>query len=134
MVKKREYFRDEMRDGEHSVELDGLQFKKEMNRELQFAERKTCDEKHDIRQDSVRGDPFCPSGRKVADRIIASSEKPKVSQNVDLHSDTTEPGENTVTPNSGNYARKMASSAEWLVGKQKDKKVPDATKKKVFNS
>jgi hypothetical protein len=111
-----------------------VEFHSELARELKFAERKTCDEKHDIREDSVRGDPFCPSGRKVMDSIIRTSEKPAVATNSDLHSDTTRPGECDVTSNKGNYARKMADSAEWLVGKQKDKKVPDAIKRKTLNS
>jgi hypothetical protein len=130
----RQDFQKEMRDGESATEFDGIQFKKEMDRELKGAERSSCNEKYDIRDTSVRGDPFCPSGRKVVDSIIRSSEKPSVGTNADLHSDTTEPGENMVTSNKGNYARKMSDSAEWLVGKQKDKKVPDAVKRKVFNS
>ena len=102
-------------------------------RNLDGAERKTCNETHDIRMDSVKQDDcFTPSGRKVVDAIIKSSEKPKVSSDSDLHSDTTMPGENEVTPEP--WEKRMAPSAEEGHKRQMDKKVPMAVKRKVFNS
>lgn len=127
----RKNFSHEMKDGEQAVEVDGVQYMKQLNRELKGAERRKCDEKYDIRDTGIKGNPFCPSGRKVVDRIIRSSEKPSVGRDPDLHSDTTEPGENTVTAMKKGG---ITSSAQEQFRIQKDKKVPDATKMKVFNS
>lgn len=112
-------------------EHKGENFQKQMTRSLDGAERKTCNESYDIRDTGVKGDPFTPSGRKVVDRIIKSSEKPSVGHNADLHSDTTRPSENTVT---GMKKGGFTESAERNFSKQKDRKVPDAIKRKVLNS
>lgn len=112
-------------------EHKGENFQKQMTRSLDGAERKTCNESMDIRDTGIKGDPFAPSGRKVVDRIIKSSEKPSVSQDANLHSDTTRPGDNTVT---GMKKGGFTESAEKGFAKQKDKRVLDATKRRVLNS
>lgn len=117
-------------EGKKEMKFD-YQFGVELERELKHAERKTCNETMDIRETGIKGDPFTPSGRKVVDRIIKSSEKPAVAQDANLHSDTTRPGDNTVT---GMKKGGFTGSAESNFSKQKDKKVPDAIKRKVFNS
>lgn len=127
----RENFKKEMKNGEDVIGTDGVQFQKELSRELKGAERRTCNEIYDIRETGVKGDPFTTSGRKVVDRIIKSSEKPSVGRDAQLHSDTTEPGLNEVM---GMKKGGFTPSAENNFSKQKDKKVPDAIKKKVFNS
>ncbi len=132
----RAYFAKEMRDGENTIDHGGPQYQKELDRELKFAERKKCDEKSDIRDMGVKQDDcFTPSGRKVVDRIIRSSEKPKVSTDVNLHADTTEPGENTITSNS--YEKKMSPSAEKVQDRLMGSASPTARKiqkYEVFNS
>lgn len=126
----RKDFSEPMPGARQEIKFDG-QMSRELDRELKHAERKTCDEKSDIRTMGIKGEPFTPSGQKVADRIIRSSEKPRVSQDAQLHADTTEPNENVVM---GFKKGGFTNSAQENFSRQKDKKVPDAVKRTTFNS
>lgn len=107
------------------------QFKKQYNRELKGAERTKCDERSDIREKVTSGNPFTPSAEKILAADLRHSEKPNVGRDADLHSDTTETGIDVVTPmKKGGWT----DSASKELNRQKDKKVPDAVKRKVFQN
>lgn len=109
----------------------GESYMKQHNRSMEHAERKTCNEKADIRNKTISGDPFVSSARKQIDKEIKASEKPSVSTDVQLHADTTDVGDNVV---SGMKKGGWTESSEKQLKMQKDKKVDDAVKRKVFQN
>lgn len=106
------------------------QFQEQRARELKHAERKTCNEKHDVRDKVISGDPFTPGCKKMNDKIIASSEKPKVSQDSQLHSDTTVPSANDVKGQS--YEKEFTTGTRQNI--VKDKSISEQKRRKAFNS
>ena len=115
-------------EGKKEGIADG-QFHRQLDRELKGAERRSCNETYDVRDKVTSGDPFTPSAKKVLASDLRHSEKPSVGHDANLHADTTEPGINNVLADKkGGFTE----SAEKSLSRQKDKKVPDATKRKVF--
>lgn len=117
-------------EGKKEGIADG-QFHRELDRELKHAERRSCNETYDIRDKVTSGDPFAPSAKKVLADDLRHSEKPAIGQDANLHADTTEPGINDVL-NQKRPKGGFTESAEQELKEQKDKKVPDAVKRKVF--
>lgn len=118
-------------EGDKDSILINPQFKEVMKRGFSGAERKTCNEKHDIRDKIVSGNPFTSSAQKVLDADLRHSEKPNVGQDEELHADTTDIAVNIVT---GVKKGGFTESAQNNLSRQKDKKVPDAIKRKVFQN
>lgn len=128
----RKSFGKEMPSKRSELATDGENFKKQMSRSLDGAERTHCDSSRDVRIDGIKGNPFTPSAQGLFRKDLQASEKPNVASDPNLHSDTTTPGENTIT--SEPYEKRLTDSGEMELSRQQDKKVPDATKRKTFNS
>lgn len=106
-----ESFRKAMRDSESAMEVGGVSYNNQLKRSLSGSEIPKCDERHDVRDDGIKSEPFCSSGNKTVNRETKASknEYSGYGRDENLHSDTTLPKENDIT---GMYKDGFSSSAK----------------------